>query len=1100
MLPTTTEVEITTGGLPSIVNNPTVKYNLVLGAAGGAQPYTWSVTAGGFPAGITLDPSGFIAGFPRAGTAQGQTSVSLQVRDSLGTTAQATFAVRVIATGSIIFKDLAIPDGLVGVAYTQDVPADNADGSALAKPLTFQLVAGALPPGMMEHTEQMQVEIIDGTPTVAGTYPFTLQVSDALGRSDEGDFVMRVYASRLTVSGLNLPTVMRPGDPADFSFTAVGSAMATLKLYSGALPPGLTLATSGQVTGMVAADKSEGTYNFVIEADDATGSSGLGAFTLNVESNAKSGGCSAAPTGMGLWLLAAFLPLLTLRRRMKRAAGAAAVVALAVVLLPQVARAQVNYQLVGPTAVSYGSGIPGGTAVAGGATISIPFTWKFYGSPVSAVTMSSSGYLAVSGAGDDSFNTGIPSSDPDAPTAFIAPWWEDLMPATNPPGGQRYQVLGAAPNRYMVFEWFNVYPTFGSQAGKMSFEVMLYEGTNQIRFAYGGQAPSGGAASVGIQLQSDTGIAALSCTSGVEGDCDTANYPGVPTQSVIDFLLPADLTITSVSLDQFGYSGVPFHATAMVSNIGGSTANSFTVRFYLSSNSTYDASDIIIGDSPAQNLAANTQAMMTSTHVIPASTTPGNYYILSQVDPDNGVIESDETNNFGPAQSIQVGLPTADLIVAAVTGPTAATPGQVVNLGRQITNVGNADAPTFKYTWFLSDNASVAISDTVLGSPFTVDGGLAAGIANVATDQLTLPTGLHPGFYWYGVCANFDPTATPEFGVPEISQVNDCNQSMTPMVITSGGLTVLTTTLPSSTQYATYGQRLEAGGGNGGYAWALASGSALPPGMTLDAQGEFQGSPAQAGTFTFSVTVTSGGSMQTQALSFSVASGTLPLTIVDQLPPAAAFGESYQVSLIGVGGKPPYVWALSADSQLPLGLGVSSDGLIEGRALALGHVQLHGHADRFGQRDGAERSDAERDLALDDAHLDDVAEDRVPRSRLHADSRHRRRQGALHVDAAGVSAAARERDRDAGSRGRRRVPRHLRSAHHARLDRLPAGPAEARGSVCADVQGDRCERLPGLHDAAARGQLHRAVGDHDDVVARCVHRPRLHREAQQQPR
>src|SRR5581483_5074939 len=176
----------------------------------------------------------------------------------------------------------------------------------------------------------------------------------------------------------------------------------------------------------------------------------------------------------------------------------------------------------------------------------------------------------------------------------------------------------------------------------------------------------------------------------------------------------------------------------------------------------------------------------------------------------------------------------------------------------------------------------------------------------------------------------------PPFGIPEISQVNNCNQTSQPTVVTSGQLTVLTTSLPMATQYAPFGIRLQASGANGAYTWQVGSGSTLPPGMHLSAAGDLQGSPAVAGSFTFTVQVASAGATKTQDLMLTVAPGNIPLTVVDQDPPAALFGEIYQSALIAVGGKPPYLWSLNPDAQLPSGLNISNDGLIEGRALMQG--------------------------------------------------------------------------------------------------------------------------------------------------------------------
>jgi hypothetical protein len=66
---------------------------------------------------------------------------------------------------------------------------------------------------------------------------------------------------------------------------------------------------------------------------------------------------------------------------------------------------------------------------------------------------------------------------------------------------------------------------------------------------------------------------------------------------------------------------------------------------------------------------------------------------------------------------------------------------------------------------------------------------------------------------------------------------------------------VTTATLPAAVATVPYAVALEATGGTGAYAWALADGI-LPSGLELTSQGVIQGSPSTAGTAVFTVTAT----------------------------------------------------------------------------------------------------------------------------------------------------------------------------------------------------------------------------------------------------
>jgi len=69
-------------------------YRTDFSAAGGTRPYTWSITAGNPPPGITLEPSGQFYGTPGA---TGSFSFTVTVRDSNSKTSQSNFAMNVEA-------------------------------------------------------------------------------------------------------------------------------------------------------------------------------------------------------------------------------------------------------------------------------------------------------------------------------------------------------------------------------------------------------------------------------------------------------------------------------------------------------------------------------------------------------------------------------------------------------------------------------------------------------------------------------------------------------------------------------------------------------------------------------------------------------------------------------------------------------------------------------------------------------------------------------------------------------------------------------------------------------------------------------------------
>lgn len=932
LLPSTAQVAITTEAIPALVNSPSATFQYPLGAAGGSRPYAWRIVSGQLPTGLTFNADGVLGGAPRAGTPDGIARVTFEVRDASGGSARKELPIRLVAAGSIVIRTTRLPDAVVNQDYSPiEFVVANADNSPVAQPLNFQ-VSGNLPPGLITAKEMgLSVYTVSGRPTRAGTYTFTLTVEDARGRTDSLDYTITVYTNRFRIVANNLPQVVRPQDPVSATFAAQPSVPdTTFSIVSGGLPPGITLSSAGALEGTVEdLDAAVGTFTFVVEAKDTTGVSGLAPFALVVERPPRRMGCSSVDAGpLGAFLLAL---LALLRRGRSRLAPALAAAAVAV---PAVGLAQ-GYIASTPAPFPF-QALPNRTILApstsGGARVALPFAFRFYDQPYTEVLMSRFGYLALAGSDSTvSSNPSVPSPSAFGPQTVIAPWWDNLVVPSGTTNNYGWTVTGSAPNRVAIFEWRDLSDTAATGRPRITFQVQLFETSNQIRFSYGATAPGAASASVGIQGARSVGLAGLPCGSGA--NCQSGDWPA---NQAIDVFLPADLRISRLAVDQTGYAGVRYGATAFVRNEGGRQASNVTVRFYLSADAVLDVvGDTLIGDGMATNVPVGEETPVALPTSLPMNVMAGPYFLIAVVDPSNAVQESNENNNIASPVSMVIGSPRADLAASNVTAPATATPGSMVMVTRTLSNQGNAPAAAFKYTYLLSDNNVISISDRAL-TPVGDSTGLAPGMMDTAGAMLALPMDLAGGTYWLGVCVNFDgANATSPFPLDEISVVNNCAVAPMGTVIASGALTVTTSTLPMATQYSPYGLRLQASGGAGSVTWAVTAG-ALPVGMGLSADGTLSGAPARTGSFSFEVTATSGTLTATRMLSLGVSMGNLPLVIVDQELPGAEFGRAYEASLVAVGGKPPYRWALRPSASLPDGLALAQDGRVEGRATESG--------------------------------------------------------------------------------------------------------------------------------------------------------------------
>jgi len=149
------------------------------------------------------------------------------------------------------------------------------------------------------------------------------------------------------------------------------------------------------------------------------------------------------------------------------------------------------------------NGYPG----SGFKTISFPsgFNFNFAGNSYSDVTVSANGYLTFNDGNGQLFdNFLIPVADPNpdgVPGLLIAPFWDDLSPSSN--NARIYAfVEGTAPNRQFVVEWSQLPILANFNTSSVTFEVTLYETTNQILFQYDalqGPQSDGSSATIGIQ-------------------------------------------------------------------------------------------------------------------------------------------------------------------------------------------------------------------------------------------------------------------------------------------------------------------------------------------------------------------------------------------------------------------------------------------------------------------------------------------------------------------------------------------------------------------------------------------------------------------------
>jgi hypothetical protein len=242
---------------PPVLPSATIgaPYSTTLQAAGGSSPYQWAVTAGSLPGGLNFSGAGQIGGTP---TSSGSFTFTAQVTDANSNLATKQFTLAV--AGAISVTSASLPAGATQAPYAQTLTATGG-----TPPYSWSVTAGSLPNGL---TLQVPTGALEGTPTAAGVFTFTVTVTDANSVTAQKQFTLSIGTGLTFTSPASLPGATAG---ASYSFTmqaAGGQPPYSWSIIQGALPDGLSLnAASGLIGGTPA---TPGTFNFTAQVTDAS--------------------------------------------------------------------------------------------------------------------------------------------------------------------------------------------------------------------------------------------------------------------------------------------------------------------------------------------------------------------------------------------------------------------------------------------------------------------------------------------------------------------------------------------------------------------------------------------------------------------------------------------------------------------------------------------------------------------------------------------------------------------------------------------------------------------------------------------------------------
>ena len=264
-------VSISTSALPS--GTVGAVYGATITALGGQVPYSFAVTSGSLPAGLTLSSTGSVSGAP---TVAGSSSFTVTVSDAQSHAASQSFSISIVpgTTSPITITPASLSSGTAGTAYTATFAAANG-----TSPYTFSVASGTLPAGLTLST----AGVLSGTPTMAGTSTFAINAVDSKGLKATVSYTLTIAPKHVSISMTSLPNGVI-GTPYTATIAAAnGTPPYSFAITTGTAPAGLALSSAGILSGT---PTTAATSTFTVTVTDSTGQTAPASFTILVTKTA----------------------------------------------------------------------------------------------------------------------------------------------------------------------------------------------------------------------------------------------------------------------------------------------------------------------------------------------------------------------------------------------------------------------------------------------------------------------------------------------------------------------------------------------------------------------------------------------------------------------------------------------------------------------------------------------------------------------------------------------------------------------------------------------------------------------------------------------
>ena len=264
---------ITVAAPPAGTAGQFYSHQLTATPAGGN--YTFAVTGGMLPAGLTLTPGGLLSGTVLTAGPYNFTITATGFGNQCGSPPQPLLLV--IGCPTITLTPATLPNGVQGTPYNQMVTASPSGGN-----YSYAVTTNMLPPGLSLNGA---TGAITGTPSAPGNYAFAIT---ATGFASGLVSCTQTQSYNLLITGTCAPITLNPaalpggtvGTAYNQTISATGgTAPYTFSVASGALPAGLSLSSGGALTGTPTAS---GTFVFTLKATGQGGCASSRTYVITV--------------------------------------------------------------------------------------------------------------------------------------------------------------------------------------------------------------------------------------------------------------------------------------------------------------------------------------------------------------------------------------------------------------------------------------------------------------------------------------------------------------------------------------------------------------------------------------------------------------------------------------------------------------------------------------------------------------------------------------------------------------------------------------------------------------------------------------------------